>query len=197
MSAAADPAAEPAPVRPAPPLRIRSGGQSGVDRAALDFARERGVVLGGWCPAGGLAEDFSTPPGILARYPELTATPSADPRQRTAWNVRDADATVVITLDGSAPLSPGTELTLLCARLVFERPLLRVALSDPDAGDLLGAWLEDALRAAGAGGLEVNVAGPRESEAPGVHRRTLALLRQAWPRPSAPAPGSPPGPPGG
>jgi len=191
------PRTHPEPVRLAPPVRIRSGGQSGVDRAALDFARARGVTSGGWCPAGGLAEDFATPPGLLARYPELTPTPSADPRQRTAWNVRDADVTVVITSDGSASLSPGTELTVLCARLVFERPLLRVALSDPEAGAVLGAWLEDALRAAGEGGLEVNVAGPRESESPGVHRRTLALLQQAWPRPSAPARAYPPDPPGG
>lgn len=168
-------------------LRIRSGGQTGVDRAALDFALERGIAYAGWCPAGGEAEDFPTPPGLIERYPRLTSTPSADPRQRTAWNVRDADATVVVSPDGSTAVSPGTELTLLCARLLFPGPLHVANLSDPDAEAALAGWLKHTMEAAGGGGLEVNVAGPRASEDPEAYPRTLLLLERAWPLRSAPA----------
>ena len=52
-------------------LIIISGGQSGVDRAALDVAIARGIAYGGWCPKGGWAEDLAVPPGLLARYPLL------------------------------------------------------------------------------------------------------------------------------
>ena len=50
-------------------MKIISGGQTGIDRAALDAAIEMGVDYGGWCPKGGWAEDFRKPPGLLARYP--------------------------------------------------------------------------------------------------------------------------------
>jgi hypothetical protein len=66
-------------------LTLVSGGQTGVDRAALDVALERGMVAGGWCPAGRWAEDAPIP----ADYP-LRETPSAHPAQRTEWNVRDS-----------------------------------------------------------------------------------------------------------
>ena len=71
--------------------KIRTGGQSGVDRAALDVARELNIEICGWCPRGGWAEDYTTPPGLLSDYPELTETPSAGTTQRTLWNMRDAD----------------------------------------------------------------------------------------------------------
>ena len=56
-------------------MKIISGGQTGVDRAALDVAIERGMDWGGWCPKGGWAEDFPEPPGLLAKYPHLKETP--------------------------------------------------------------------------------------------------------------------------
>jgi hypothetical protein len=74
------------------PIKLLSGGQSGVDRAVLDVALARGIAYGGWCPKGGWAEDFPKPPGVLAKYPQLAETPLVDPAQRTEWNVRDADA---------------------------------------------------------------------------------------------------------
>jgi len=146
---------------------LRSGGQTGADRAALDAGVECGVAVAGWCPAGGWAEDLPEPPGLLARYPRLRPTPSADPAVRTAWNVRDADATLVISLSSASP-SAGTELTVAAAR-GLSRPLL--VTDGTDVASVL-----DFLDAVGRG-LTVNVAGPRESEAPGTYARTLALLR--------------------
>ncbi len=76
--------------------RIVCGGQTGVDRAALDIAIELGLEYGGWCPKGGWAEDLLQPPGLLSHYPKLQPTPLEKPEQRTEWNVRDADATLIL-----------------------------------------------------------------------------------------------------
>ena len=72
-------------------LVVISGGQSGVDRAALDEAISRGIPFSGWCPLDGWAEDMPNPPGVRSSYPLLRETPLADPAQRTEWNVRDSD----------------------------------------------------------------------------------------------------------
>jgi hypothetical protein len=145
--------------------RIVSGGQTGVDRAALEHGRRAGIPIGGWCPAGGWAEDLPEPPGVLASYPELRATPSSDPAVRTRWNVRDCDATLVITRAGVT--SPGTTLTVAIAE-ELGRPHL-VA----DVRDVAGvrAWLQGL-----PAGVVLDVAGPRESEAPGIHAEARALL---------------------
>ena len=93
-----------------------SGGQTGVDRAALDTALELGLPYGGWCPPGGWAEDLTEPPGLLARYPRLRATPGSEPAQRTRWNVRDSDATLILVLAGHPPAAEsGTALTIAVA----------------------------------------------------------------------------------
>ena len=84
-------------------MKIISGGQTGADRAALDFAIDHGIEHGGWCPKGRWAEDGA----IAERYP-LKETPSADVAQRTEWNARDSDGTLVIT--EGAPVA-GTALT--------------------------------------------------------------------------------------
>ena len=89
--------------------RIRSGGQTGVDRAALDTARKFNIKICGWCPRGGWAEDCPEAPGILAEYPELKETPEVEPWQRTLWNMRDADAILTIVPEGSGA-SEGTDL---------------------------------------------------------------------------------------
>src|SRR5260370_17977114 len=68
-------------------MKIITGGQTGVDRAALNVAIERGMDWGGWCPKGGWAEDLPTAPGLLAKYPKLKETPQSNPLQRTEWNV--------------------------------------------------------------------------------------------------------------
>ena len=60
-------------------LTLALGGQTGVDRAALDVAIELGIPYSGWCPKGGWAEDLAAPPGLLAKYPRLKETPLPDP----------------------------------------------------------------------------------------------------------------------
>ncbi|HEX2896378.1 MAG TPA: putative molybdenum carrier protein [Marmoricola sp.] len=144
---------------------IVSGGQTGVDRAALDFGRRTGTPVRGWCPAGGRTEDLAEAPGIIALYPELRATPSPDPRQRTEWNVRDSDATLVLVRPGV--VSPGSDATVAFARQ-HGRPHL---LAEVDDVTVVQVWIT-ALPA----GAVLNVAGPRESQAPGIHAETLALL---------------------
>ena len=98
---------------------IVSGGETGVDRAALDFAIAMGIDYGGWCPRGGWADDLPRPPGLLRVYPRLNETPASDPEQRTRWNVRDSDATLIITR--ARVVSRGTERALSVAR-EFGRP---------------------------------------------------------------------------
>lgn len=147
------------------PLVIVSGGQTGVDRAALDAARQVGLECAGWCPKGRWAEDGPLSP----TYP-LVETPEADPRQRTAWNVRDSHAVLLLVED---ELSGGTFFTAQCA-LRLGRPCALITLQLPDAARLACEWL---LRVRPP---RLNVAGPRESEAPGVYARSYALLTEVF-----------------
>ena len=153
--------------------RIVSGGQTGVDRAALDLGRRTGTPIGGWCPAGGWAEDLPQPPGVLALYPELRETPSADPRVRSEWNVRDSHATLVL-LRGDVD-SPGTEATIEAVRALGRAHLV----ADVREVATVRTWVEGLPV-----GVVLNVAGPRESEAPGINDQALALLAAALERPA-------------
>jgi hypothetical protein len=159
-------------------LVVRTGGQSGVDRAALDVALARNIEYAGWCPRGGWAEDFPDPPGILARYPHLKETPSSDPDQRTAWNVRDSDATLLILPEHGSVVSPGTVFTRTCAELIFVRPFLEITLTAPSALGASGRWIRDLVAIRGRDNFTLNVAGPRESEAPGVYQAAYDFLRR-------------------
>jgi len=149
---------------------IRSGGQTGVDRAALDVALQENVPYAGWCPRGGWAEDFPEPPGVRALFPQLVETPSTDPNQRTGWNVRDADATLIFTRAGID--SPGTEFTLHCAEVTYTKPHLLIELNDERSSRAAADWLVQV-----SGLIALNIAGPRESEAPGIYHQTVAFLR--------------------
>jgi hypothetical protein len=149
-------------------LRIVSGGQSGDDRAALDVAAAHGLDYGGWQPRGGWAEDFPDPPGVLMKYPQLTETPDDDPSQRTRWNVRDADATLILVASDIG-VSAGAAFTLACAA-ALAKPHLVVDLR---AADALRAAREWALQIAPA---TLNVASPRESQSPGIYRAARRLL---------------------
>ncbi len=155
---------------PPPVGRIVSGGQTGVDRAALDVALALGLPCGGWCPRGGWAEDMPDPPGLLASYPTLNETPSTDPVQRTRWNVRDSDA-VLLVLPARGAASPGSALTLAHA-LELRRPLAAVTLQEPSRALAEARALLSELPRSGS----LNVAGPRESESPEIYRGAAALL---------------------
>lgn len=149
---------------------IRSGGHTGVDRGALDAARAVGVTTEGWCPAAGWAEDLPEAPGLLVDYPELRETPSSEPAQRTEWNVRDSDVTLIIGPVAdmkSSDASPGTALRRELASS-FSRPVRTGGKGD----------IEDTvewLRNQGTQ-LTVNVAGPRESEWPGAYEASYRIL---------------------
>ena len=143
------------------PSRIVSGGQTGVDRAALDIALELSRDCGGWCPQGRRAEDGP----LDSRYP-LRETPLARYGQRTDWNVRDSDGTLILyrrRLDG------GTRLTRVRAR-DRGRPCRLVDLDREPGIEPVMEWVR------GHGIQVLNVAGPRESSSPGIYGRARAFL---------------------
>jgi hypothetical protein len=152
--------------------RIISGGQTGADRAALDAAIVAGLDHGGWAPNGLWAEDGP----IAARY-GLVETPSADVAQRTEWNVRDADATLIVA---SGPLAGGTALAQQCA-FKHGKPSRqfdpRGASRDHLAADM-ARWL------APLDGDVLNVAGPRASQDPGLYDLAFAALLALFTRAS-------------
>ena len=155
------------------PERILSGGQTGVDRAALDAAMGAGVPCGGWCPRGRKAEDGVIP----ARYP-LTETPTDAYEQRTRWNVRDSDGTLILT---EGVLGGGTALAAEVARHLG-RPLLVVDLNLRPSRQEVGEWLRSQRIAV------VNIAGPRESQAPGIHARAREFLEKVLDKGARPGP---------
>jgi len=148
--------------------QIISGGQSGVDRAALDFALKRGLDYGGWCPNGGWAEDYPEPPGLLAKYPRLEQTPSANPKQRTQWNVRDSDGTLII-VTSEISVSEGSAATIAYA-IASQRPHMLIDLRSSHAVSAAREWIERIAPA------RLNIAGPRESEWPGIYATALNFL---------------------
>lgn len=146
-------------------MKIISGGQTGVDRAALDVALELGLERGGWCPKGRRAEDGRIPD----QYP-LKETPSANYARRTGWNIRDSDATLILN---EGALEGGTRLTGLEAKRQGRRCKV-VDLEDEQALELAALWLAEKPVTV------LNVAGPRESGRPGIHDRAAHLLRRLF-----------------
>jgi hypothetical protein len=133
-------------------MKIVSGGQTGVDRAALDAALELGIEAGGWCPQGRLAEDGA----IAEKYP-LKELPKAGYLQRTKRNVIDSDGTVIIFFGNPAG---GTQLTLeFCMK--ESRPYLLIdaqSLSVEQASVKIQRFIDKNNISI------LNVAGPRASE---------------------------------
>ena len=150
-------------------LKIVSGGQTGADRAALDWALANGLPCGGWCPLGRLAED-----GVIdARYP-LRETPEPSPAQRTEWNIRDSDGTLIVSL--AKRLVGGTRLTEDLAER-FAKPLLILAKEDGE----LPAQAESLQQFIATNHIAVlNVAGPRESGESREGEFTAGLLDAAF-----------------
>ena len=143
--------------------KIISGGQTGVDRAALDAALELGIPCGGWCPKSRRAEDGAIPD----HYP-LQETASFDYRVRTEKNVDQSDGTLILTW---GPPVGGTALTIRLAKR-RHKPYCIVDLSMDGDPAKVKEWVqEQKVRI-------LNVAGPREGEAPGIHSRALLFLRE-------------------
>ena len=144
--------------------KLVSGGQTGVDRGALDAALSAGFPCGGWCPPGRAAEDGPIP----ARYP-VTEMPSGGYRERTKRNVAESDATLVIYFD---LLHGGTEQTVLdCVEHRKPYKLIDAAeIAPARAAELAAQFI------ARAGVSVLNVAGPRASHAPEAHRYTAEAI---------------------
>ncbi|RMF86912.1 MAG: hypothetical protein D6741_21275 [Planctomycetota bacterium] len=152
------------------PLGVVSGGQTGVDRAALDAAIAMGIPHGGWCPKGRTAELGETIPD---RY-LLVETAEADHAVRTRKNIEDSDATVVFL---GPSFGGGTRLTIEHAERVKgpDRTLVLDAFGiSPDEIEEAGDKLVK------LNVLVLNVAGPRESICPGIYNRVEPLARQLY-----------------
>lgn len=145
-----------------PVLKIVSGAQTGVDRAALDVALDIGFACGGWVPRGRLAED-----GPLPHHYPVRETQSRSYTQRTLRNVQDSDATLILT---RGALVGGTALTKRHAHEA-RRPCLVVDLTADVSPLAVHAWLRDRRVRV------LNVAGPRESNAPGIYDEAAQFLR--------------------
>jgi hypothetical protein len=155
-------------------MKIISGGQTGVDRAALDVAIERGMDWGGWCPKGGWAEDFPELPGLLSKYPHLRETPEPHPLQRTEWNVRDSDAVLIIVDRGGLSVSIGTRRANEWARQ-HGKPELVVDASEPEAAERAARWLQAQKKRFGPH-MTLSIGGPRESEVPGIYTQAKTVI---------------------
>jgi hypothetical protein len=156
-------------VRAMPTVRIIiSGGQTGADRAALDFALAAGFEIKGYCPQGRRADDGPLDP----RYP-LQETISQAYAPRTRKNVILADATVIF--NGLPELSPGSQTTIRYARQHKKKYRLLQGFpdTDKDAAELQ-SWLQ-ARRP-----LSLNVAGNGEGKCPGMYRHVLAVLQKVF-----------------
>ena len=146
--------------------KIISGGQTGADRAALDFAIEQGIPHGGWLPKGRLAED-----GTLDSKYRLRETHSTDHSARTGKNVIDSDGTLILFYN---ELSGGSLLTLDLARK-HDRPVLAIDLAGENLTfESVRQWIaENKVKV-------LNVAGPRASTCPKIYEGALDFLRHLF-----------------
>ncbi|MBW2707758.1 MAG: putative molybdenum carrier protein [Deltaproteobacteria bacterium] len=148
--------------------KIISGGQTGADRAALDFALERNIAHGGWIPRGRKAED-----GKLPEKYRLKEMDSTDYARRTEQNVIDADATLIFS---HGKLTGGS---LLTGRMALKngRPWLHVDLlqtSRFSAAQSIHAWIKKQHIGI------LNVAGSRQSQNNRIYRATFDILEATF-----------------
>jgi hypothetical protein len=129
---------------------------------------ELGMFWGGRCPKGGCAEDFLHPLGPLGRYSELKETPSAQPEQRTQWNVRDSDA-IPIIVDRDGILASGGTSSAQEWAISLRKSLLIIDVGPPDAAAKIAEWLQAQCKPFGPH-IKLGVGGPRES-AWNLHKR--------------------------
>lgn len=154
--------------------KVISGGQTGVDQAALRAASDSRLEIGGWCPPGRVCETGVIPSQFPLKETPNERSPDAPdvPRsQRGEWNVRDSDGTLAIVTGERR--DAGTEWTMKCAKR-YQRPLLVCDIDDPNAKEKIEEWL--AANAIGT----LNVAGPSEATSPGIGAKAYQLLRQTF-----------------
>jgi hypothetical protein len=141
--------------------KVVSGGQTGVDRAALDAGIKSGLVVGGWCPRGRLAED-----GVINKTYPLVETPSVDYAVRTEWNVRDSEGTLILY---RGEIHGGTALTREFA-VQYGKPFFCSELRmDSNTEQVVGWIRRKSIQT-------LNVAGPRESSNPGIYSQAYQFL---------------------
>ena len=144
--------------------KIVSGGQTGVDRGALDAARAKRVQIGGWVPKGRLAED-----GRISDEYELSETATSSYDERTRLNVRDSDGTLIIS---RGPLAGGSHVTRAVA-VELGRPHLHLDVTKQSLADCIHTVAEWAARHRIS---TLNVAGPRQSEDAGAYRSAYEIV---------------------
>ncbi|TAK78497.1 MAG: molybdenum cofactor carrier [Gammaproteobacteria bacterium] len=148
--------------------KIISGGQTGIDRAALDVAIKLNIPHGGWCPKGRKAEN-----GIIPDYYQLQETETDDYSERTKLNIRDSDGTLILVLTTSIKVTDGTILTIQEVK-EKNKPYLIVDLSIKKDPESVVKWLADK-------NIKVlNVAGPRESQSPGIYHQGVGFLESIF-----------------
>lgn len=150
-------------------MKIISGGQTGVDRAALDAAIALGIPHGGWCPKGRRAELETV---IPEKY-NLKETDSREFEERTKLNIRDSDGTLILVLETPIKVTDGTILTIETVQ-ESNKPYVIIDLSKETELEKLLTWVND-------NNIKIlNVAGPRESQAPGVYLSSFILLKNIF-----------------
>ena len=153
-------------------LKIVSGGQTGVDRGALQAAMDLGLDWGGWAPKGWRAENGTIPPLYREKMLEHA---SANYLGRTRRNVVDSHATLIIT--NAYPLSGGTLKTKFFCQEVMRSHFV-VSLGEADAVEKVRKWLGQFFEIEHPVPFVLNVAGPRESRAGGIQKRTRRFLAE-------------------
>jgi hypothetical protein len=146
-------------------IKIISGGQTGADRAAFDFALENEIEMGGFVPLGRRAEDGPIP----GTYPNLTETGSRDYQVRTELNIINSDATLILS---HGALTGGSLLTRQLAEL-HQKPFLHLNLAEDSMSTAI-LKTKDLLRT--LAGRTLNIAGPRKSEDPEIYQKTKDFL---------------------
>lgn len=148
-------------------VKIISGGQTGADRAALDFAIKHNIPHGGWLPKGRKTED-----GTLPETYQLKEMPTPDYSKRTEQNVLDSDGTLIVS---HGFLTGGSALTQFLAE-EHEKPCVHIdlnLLSTEEAAHVINKWIQrHKLKV-------LNVAGPRASKDPKIYQATMDLLGKA------------------
>lgn len=203
------------PAKPAVPRKkgkvrkIVAGGQTGADQAGLRAARRAALKTGGWCPPGCKSLDGDVPRVFdLKETPEERSTkaPEVARSLRTEWNVRESDATLILTLrsvidDRSASedrslkngctkdpapqmfeRDPGTAFTIECAKR-YTRPLLVCDVDHADTEHQIESWIENSENQIET----LNVAGPAEINGPGIGQKAEALLCKVFDNVGEPA----------